>query len=299
MKKRTNPIPQILRQTGSNLAKTWPTQIMGLFTVMLAVLIFSFFLLVHLNMLATGARLGEELRLTVYLEREIEPPLMARLEQQIRQFGDIAEVRYTSRQEAFARFAEQLGEERDILDNLGPEFLPPSIEVTPKPSLRSPDDLERLAAHLLTLPDTTRVQYGREWLRRFSAFNRVLQAVVLISGVLLIFNMIFTISHSTRLAMAARREEIEILRLLGASRSYISIPFVAEGLLQGGLGSGLGMAALWLFYQRIGNPVNDPGLLGLFTPSFLPLPVTAGIIVGGTLLCVVSSLLVVNKALRI
>lgn len=299
MKKHTNPIPEILRQTGRNLAKTWPTQIMGLFTVMLAVLIFSFFLLVHLNMLTIGTRLGEEIRLTVYLEREIEPPLMARLEQQIRQFGDIAEVRYTSRPDAFARFADQLGEERDILDNLDPEFLPPSIEVTPKPGLRGPDDLERLAAHLLTLPDAAKVQYGREWLQRFSAFNRILQAVVLVSGVLLILNMIFTISHSTRLAMAARREEIEILRLLGASRGYISFPFLAEGLLQGGMGSGLGMVALLLFYQRISGPVADQGLLGLLTLGFLPTPVTAGIILGSTLLCVTSSLLVVNKSLRI
>ncbi len=266
---------------------------------MLAVLIFSFFLLIQLNLLAAGERLGGEIRLTVYLEREVAPPMQQRLRQQIEQFGEISEVRFISREDAFKRFRARLGEEKEILDDLEPDFLPPAIEVIPQSGLKGTDDLERLAAHLLTLPDATKVQYGREWLQRFSRLNNILRMVVLTSGLLLILNMIFTISHTTRLTLAARREEIEILRLLGAARSYITLPFLVEGLIQGGLGSGLGLGALFLLYLRVADEVGNSGLLGLFPPVFLPPETAAAIIIGGTLLCVVGSLLVINRSQRV
>ena len=299
MKNRANPIFGILRQTGRNLLSSWPTQLTGLLTVMLAVLIFSFFLLIQLNIMAAGERLGGEIRLTVYLEAEVAPPMQQRIRQQIEQFGEIAEVRFISRQEAFNRFAQRLGEEREILEDLGPDFLPPAIEVRPRSGLKGADDLERLAAHLLTLPDATKVQYGREWLERFSRLNKILQTVVLISGLLLILNMIFTISHTIRLTLAARREEIEVLRLLGADRSYITLPFLAEGLLQGGLGSGMGLGALFLLYRQIDYGASDPGLLGILSPVFLPPEAVAAIILGGTMLCLVGSLLVINRSQRV
>jgi len=289
----------ILRQTGRNLARTWTTQLMTLLTVMLSVLIFAFFLLIHLNTIAAGARLGEELRLTVYLAEEINPALQPRIEERIRQFGAIASVRFVSRQQSFERFASRLGEERDILDDLGPDVLPPAIEVIPQPGLLGLGDLEQLAAYLTTLPDAVRVQYGREWLQRFNNFNHLLRVVVLVSATLLTLNLIFVISHTIRLTVAARREELEIMRLLGADQSFIRTPFLAEGLIQGGLGSALGLGALMILFHWAASQFGGPGMLGLLTLEFLSWPLLLLIIGAGTFLCTASSLVVINKSLRI
>lgn len=288
----------ILRQSGRNLARSWPTQVVGLLTVALSVLLFAFFLLLYLNMLAAAERLGEDLRLTAYLDAEISPPRQSRLVEQIHQFGPITEVRFVSRAQAMARFAERLGDERDILADLAPDFLPPAIEVIPRPGLLGLGELEQLAAFLATLPEVSGVQYGREWLQRFSRFNHLLRVVVLVSATLLIINLIFTISRTIRLTAMARREELEILRLLGADRAFTAPPFLAEGLLQGGLGSLLGLGALYLLFQWAAELFSGPGVLGVFTLSFLPWPLLGLIIGASALLCLLSSLAAVNKSLR-
>ncbi|MDF1613732.1 cell division protein FtsX [Desulfurivibrio dismutans] len=289
----------ILQQTGRNLARSWPTQSMSLLTVALSVLIFAFFLLIHLNMLAAGAKLGDELRLTIYLDEDINPAMQPRIREQIHQFGDIAEVRFISREQAMARFARRLGDEQDILRDLAPDFLPPSIEVVPRPGLLGLNQLSQLADFLSTLPHVSRVQYGQEWLQHFNSFNRLLRIVVLVSAALLTLNMIFTVSRTIQLTLAARREELEILRLLGADRAFVGTPFLAEGLLQGGLGSMLGLGSLYLIFQWTTNQLAGAGILGLFTPVFLPTWLLGLIIGASALLCLFSSLAAINKSLQV
>ncbi|MDZ7641972.1 MAG: permease-like cell division protein FtsX [Desulfurivibrio sp.] len=287
------------RQIGRNLARGWLTQLLGLITVMLAVLVFAFFLLLYINAQEIGERLGQNIQLTLYLEQEIEEPLRRRLQERIHQFGEIEEVRYVSSRQAFERFRRQLGAESELLAELEPGILPPSLEVVPAPGLRGAADLERLAEFLLTLPDSDRVRYGQQWLRNFTAFNRLLQAVVLVSGVLLLLNLIFTIAYTTRLTLATRRDEIELMRLLGADRSYITLPFATEALLQSGLGAGLGLGGLYLLFSRGGQTLALETMLpGLLSPSFLGPEIISAIIAGALLLGTVSSLLVVNKVLR-
>jgi len=288
----------IVRQTGRNLYRSWPTQMMTLITVALSVLIFSFFLLIHLHMLNAGSRLGEDIRLTAHLDEEISEAMQPRIKERINRFGNIAEIRFISRQQAMERFADYLGDEQDILADLEPDFLPPAIEVIPQPDLLGLGELEDLAAFLATLPDVNKVQYGQDWLQRFNSFNSLLRVVVLVSAALLILNMVFTTSRTIRLTVAARREEMEILRLLGADRAFTGTPFLAEGLLQGALGSMLGLGALYFLFQWAAEQLGDTELLGLFTPVFLPQPVLLIIIGASALLCLLSSLAAINKSLR-
>lgn len=292
-------IGAILQQTGRNLGRTWATQVMTLITVTFSVLLFAFFLLIHLNMLAAGQRLTDDIRLTVYLEDEIAPEMQTRLAQRIREFGEIEAIRFISRQAAFARLAAQLGDERDVLDDLGSDFLPPAIEVAPRRTMRDLAAIEQLAGYLATLPGATKVQYGRDWLQRFGAFTQLLQIIVLVSAVLLVLSMVFIVSYTIRLTVSARREELEVLRLLGASDAYIRTPFLMEGLFQGVFGSGLGLAALFFLFEWITTRFGGPGMLGIFSLDFLPLPLIGLLIAACALLCAGSSLVAVKKFLRI
>src|SRR3990167_7281787 len=103
----------ILRQTGKNLRQTWGTQVMTLLTVTLSVLIFAFFFLIYTNMLRASARLGDDVRLIVYLDREVAEQMRQGLEKKIRAFGPVEKIVFVSRAEAFARLSTQLGEEKD------------------------------------------------------------------------------------------------------------------------------------------------------------------------------------------
>jgi cell division transport system permease protein len=289
----------ILLQTNRNLQKTWPTQFMTLLTVSLSVLIFSFFFLIYTNMIKAGERLGDDLRLTIYLEEEPVLEMQSQLVRKITNFNPVEEIRFTSRNDAYSRLATQLGDNVDVLDDLDPSFLPPSIEVYPKKSLSSLAQIKRFSEYLSTLPGAVKVQYGQEWIERFNYFTKLLRIIVLLSGTLLILTTTFMVAYTIRLAVVARQAELEILRLLGATNGYIRTPFLIEGFLQGLLGSTLGLSALFFLFRWIELHFSGPGFLQLVEFTFFS-PTIIGIIIAASItLCTGGSFSSMRKFMRI
>ena len=289
----------ILVQTNRNLQKTWPTQFMTLLTVSLSVLIFSFFFLIYTNMIKAGERLGDDLRLTIYLEDEPVLEMQSQLVRKITNFNPVEEIRFTSRDDAYNRLATQLGDNVDVLDDLDPSFLPPSIEVYPKKNLSSLVQIKRFSEYLSTLPGAIKVQYGQEWIERFNYFTQLLRIIVLLSGALLILTTTFMVAYTIRLAVIARQAELEILRLLGATNGYIRTPFLIEGLLQGLLGSTLGLVALFFLFRWIQLRFSGPGILQLVEFTFFS-PTIIGIIIAASItLCTGGSFSSMRKFMRI
>ncbi|OGQ88112.1 MAG: cell division protein FtsX [Deltaproteobacteria bacterium RIFOXYD12_FULL_56_24] len=289
----------ILRQTGKNLRQTWGTQLLTLLTVTLSVLLFAFFFLIYTNMLNAGKRLGDEVRLIVYLDQEITEQMRPELEKKIGDFGPVDKIVFVSRNEAFARMSAQLGQEKDVLNDLDPDFLPPSIEVYPLKNLKDLSKISQFSDFLLTLPHATKVQSGSDWLRRFGHFTNLLRVVVFLSGSLLIISMTFIVSYTLRLTVLSRQSELEILKLLGATRAYIRLPLLLEGMLQGFLGSSFGLAALYLLYQSIDSHFSNPGFLKLFDFAFFPAEITAAILLASIVLCTAGSLFSIRRFIRI
>lgn len=289
----------ILRQTGKNLRQTWGTQIMTLLTVTLSVLIFAFFFLIYTNMLRASERLGNDVRLIVYLDQEVPEQARPELEKKIRSFAPVEKIVFVSRSEAFARLGAQLGKEKDVLNDLGPDFLPPSIEVYPLKTLNDLTKISQFSDFLLTLPHAAKVQTGSDWLRRFGYFTNLLRIVVLLSAGLLIISMTFIISYTLRLTVLSRQGELEVLRLLGATSAYIRLPLLLEGMLQGLLGSSLGIAALYSLYQWVANGFSGPGFLKLFNITFFPPEITASILLASVVLCTGGSLFSIRRFIRI
>ncbi|MFC1837654.1 cell division protein FtsX [Thermodesulfobacteriota bacterium] len=292
-------INTILIQTNRNLQKTWPSQFMTLMTVSLSVLIFAFFFLIYTNMIQAGERLGDDLRLTIYLEDEPVLEMQTQLVRKITNFSPVEEIRFTSRTDAYNRLSVQLGDNVDVLDDLDPSFLPPSIEVYPKKNLSTLAQIKRFSEYLSTLPGATKVQYGQEWVERFNYFTKLLRIVVLLSGALLILTTTFMVAYTIRLAVVARQGELEILRLLGATNAYIRTPFLIEGFLQGLLGSSLGLLALYFLFRWIQNRFTGPGILQLIEFTFFSPTIIGIIIVAGITLCTGGSFSSMRKFMRI
>ncbi|WP_136808368.1 permease-like cell division protein FtsX [Desulfosediminicola flagellatus] len=289
----------VLRQVGRNLRQTWMSQLMTLLTVSLSVLMFTLFYLIYANMLNVGDQLGDDLRLIVYLEEEPGPEMQEQLKKKILSFDEVENIRFISREEAFDSFASQLGNDRDVLEDMPNDFLPPSIEVTPLRTLRSLTQMKLFSGYLSRLPGTLKVQYGQDWMERFYSFTRLLSIVVLLSGSLLILTTIFMVAYTIRLTILGRQDELELLKLVGATNNYIRTPFLLEGFLQGFLGSTLGLASLYLLFHWITERFSGPGFLNLIEFTFFP-PLTVLTIIGvSILLCTVGSHSSMRKYLRI
>ena len=261
----------VIRQVGRNLRQTWGSQLMTLLTVSLSVLIFAFFYLIYTNMLSLGDKLGDDLTLIVYLEEEPGPELQQQLIKKITTFDEVEDIRFISSGMAYERFARQLGQNEDVLDDMPKDFLPPSIEVIPLKNLRSLNQVKLFSAYLAKLPGTLKVQYGQEWVERFYYFTKLLSIVVLLSGTLLILTTIFMVAYT----------------------------FLLEGLLQGVLGSTIGIAALYTLFHWIKLRFSGPGLLNLFEFSFFSPIVSMSIIGVSILLCTLGSYSTMHKFLRI
>jgi len=289
----------LFNQTGRNIRQTVGAQLMTLMAVSLSVLIFSFFYLIYTNIVEADTRLSNELRLVIFLDNDINPGQQAELKEKIREFNQVRDIVFVSREEAFNRLEKQLGNDKDVLQDLDPSFLPPSVEVYPSRDLQTLAHLEQFADYLATLPGAAKIQYGHDWLKRFGYFVELLRMIVLLSGGLLIMTTLFMVSYTIRLTLVARQAEIEILRLMGATSAYIRMPLLVEGCIQGILGSAVGMVALYGIFSWVRQRFNGPGLVNLMDLTFFPTSTLAIVFLTSIALCTCGSLLAIRKFLRI
>jgi len=288
----------IIRQVFRNFRQTWLSQFMTLLTVSLSVFIFAFFYLVYNNMLTIGDKLGYDLRLIVYLEEEPIPELQEQLKRKILAFDEVEDIQFISKAEAFKRFRAQLGDDDDVLDDMPQDFLPASIEVVPLKNLRSLNQVKLFSEYLSKLPGTIKVQYGQDWIERFYYFTRLVSIIVVLSAGLLILTSVFMVSYKIRLTIIGRKQELELLKLVGATNNYIRTPFFIEGFLHGLLGSTIGLAALFGLFSWIKLKFSGPGILTIFEFSFFEPPALVMLAIISVLLCTTGSYTSMRKYLR-
>lgn len=289
----------VLRHTCRNMLLTWKSQCMTLFTVSLSVLIFSFFYLIYSNALHIGEELDDDLRLVVYLDEEPAPPLQEEYRRKILKFDQVDHIEFIGRQQAYQRFEQQLGENTDVLTGVPTDFLPASIEVYPVRTLDSLSRIKRFSDYLQTLPGVIKVQYGKEWIERFYAFIQLMQVIILLSGSLLIMTTTFVVAHTIRLTLFSRQQELELLRLVGATNNYIRTPFLLEGALQGFIGASCGMVALLLLFNWITLQFAGPATITLLPFAFFHWTIVLSIIGIATLLCAAGSFSAIRRFLHL
>jgi cell division transport system permease protein len=286
-----------LKTTAQNIREHRATVLMSLAAVGFTLLLLASYLLLLTNLQAIGERLGKELQIMLYLDTGLSGKDRARIEDAVRAREEVEGVEYCSPKEALQSLEEAMGEAAHVLKGLETNPLPPSLEVRLKKDYRTLEAIEEVAGLLAQLKGVADVEYGGAWMKRFFAFIRVLRWLALSLGLLLLFASVIVISSTLTLGFYARKEEIEILRLVGATEWYIRFPFFLESLLQGIGGALLAVGLLWLLFQ--GFLVNMGSSWSLFAgwvqPHFLSVPMMVTLIFLGAAVGVVSSLLTFSR----
>lgn len=187
--------------------------------------------------------LGGDVELTVYLADGATPEQVAELELALRQRTG-ARVSRVSPAEALGRLASQLGEEGQALAALSTNPLPWSLEARLPAEAREPARLAELARKTRGLSFVTGVDYGEEALERLSLIARALEVASLVVFALVFLTAVIVVSATLQLAIFARREEIEIQKLVGATDRFVRVPFLLEGVLQGLTAAALSLLVL-------------------------------------------------------
>ena len=289
------------RQARQNLIQNPWLNAITLGTITLSFLILGLFLVLFLNTKGLLEDWGGRIRVTAYLGGSPGQEQMTRLREKVRGFEEVMEVRVRSKEEALKLLEEKIPERKELLRGLPRNPLPASLEIRLKGEYQNSEGAQSLARKLRGIPEIEEVQYGSDWLERFSAFMALLKGLGLGLGALLLLSTIVVISNTIRLSIFARREEIEIMRSVGATGLFIRAPFYLEGLLQGLLGAVLALAALYALFQLFLSKVYEPlrSLLGNYPVQFLSLEQMAAVALGGVVLGLFGTQVSVGRYLRL
>ena len=280
-----------LRTTWSGLRATPVTGGVAVMTIALCLLLVGSFALLVANMERILDRFGEEFRVSAYLEDDLDAADLKLLRERVAAAPGVERVELVTKQAALERFrASHIGRAA-LLDGFEENPLPASLELVLAPDQRNAEALERLARAVDGLPGIAEFGYGADWVSGYHNAVALVRGVALAIGSVLVLATLLIVTNTIRLAVYARRDEVSILRLIGGSRTFIAIPYLLEGAVQGLFGGLVGLGLLFaLFYLAL--PIFSGSLellLGYASPIFLEPRACAGLVAVGAGLGVLGS----------
>jgi len=265
-------------------------------TIAVSLFVLGAFLTVAANLNEIVTRWTEKVQVTLYLDDRVEPRITDLLRDRLRDDPAVERVEPVSREEALSRFRALFRDLRTLPEDLGENPFPASFEVTLKPSHQTPEAVTRLVRTYEKAPGVEEIQYDLLWIQRLSTAVRLVRGIGAFLGGILVIAGIFTIANVIRLTVYARQDELEIMRLVGATQAYVRGPFIVEGMLQGGLGGLVSVALLWLAFQVAArDAVASSDLLGR-AAVILPQEICFGLVVGGMLVGILGSALSLGRS---
>jgi cell division transport system permease protein len=253
------------------------------------------FLTIASNLNEVVARWSRKVQVTFYLNDGLEAPIRDSLAGRLKDDPAVESVEVISRAQALERFKTLFRDLQALPDDLGENPFPASVEATLRPGRESPEEVQRLVAAFEKAPGVEEVQYDLLWIQRLATAIRLVRGVGALLGGILVLAGVFTISNVIRLTVYARQDELDIMRLVGATRAYVKGPFVVEGLIQGGVGGLISVALLWVAFRMVAkDALAASDLLGRAV-VFLPTGVCVFIVLGGMAVGILGSLLSIGR----
>lgn len=273
------------------------TSIVTISTIAISLFICGLFFGIFTNLSTMLNNMGDKIEIIAYIKDNISFDAISKIKSEVTAMSEVDSFEYISKDKAFSVFREELKEKKGFLEGLDANPFPASLEIKVKKTFRTPNGIRDLISKLKTTSDIEEVQYGQEWLNKLFAFIKFVELFAFIIGGFLLLGAVFIVSNTIRLAIYARREEIEILGLMGATGMFIKAPFIIEGIVEGFVGA---MTAIGILFS-----VRE--LLILKTPlvfmSLIDMPVSttyfiSGLIISGIMLGIIGSSLSLRKGIR-
>ena len=263
-------------------------------TIAVSLFVLGAFLTVASALSSLVTRWTETVQVIVYLDDDVEPRVLASLENRLREDPAVGSLELVSREQALARFRSMFRDLSSLPEDLGENPFPASLELTLKPSLQAPANVERLAKAFTGVPGVREIQYDLLWIERLSTGIRLVRVVGAFLGGILVLAAVFTISNVIRLTIYAREDELDIMRLVGATRAYVKGPFVTEGVIQGGLGGLVATLLLWTALTWLSRDLATSDVLPHATLALSP-TIALALVAGGMAVGLAGSLMSLSR----
>ena len=289
-----------LREALGSIKRNWVMTMAAVMTVFISTAILGAVLVTDRNLDRGATSLKDRVTIEVFIKDDAGPEGQQALEQKIAAMPEVKSFTYISKDEALDRFEKKFGSR--IVQNLPTNPLPASFEIQVKDAEQVDMVAERFFddQYVDHSPGTTDgVQYAAATVRKMLGTLNLVEKVMW--GVTAVFGLaaVLLISTTVRLSIFARRREIEIMRLVGATNWFIRWPFVLEGFMTGLVGAVLAALAVWGSNWTLFNWIKSTGLGIVTIEIYPPLNLLAVLVVLGAVLGSVGSIFAMRRYLRV
>jgi cell division transport system permease protein len=276
-------IDYALREAWASLWRGGRSTVFAVIAIALAALVLGSLLLLTWNVDQLLTQWASATELSVFLRDDATSEQRGTIEAEVDRSG-VAEGReYVSKAQALTRFKRQFTELASLTADLDDNPFPASLEVRVSPDAERSGRADAFVKRVATLPGVADVRYDREWLARVASGLNAIRGAGFALALLMAAAAAVTVAAVVRLGLHARRDEIEIMKLVGSPLAFIRGPFIAEGLLQGGLGALLALGLLWLGFTLVsawwGGELT--AMLDGASLQFLPMRLAVLLVAGG------------------
>lgn len=285
----------------NNMRQTPVLSAATILTVAISLAIVAVFAVLAVNIQRLSEMWSAEVQVVAYLEQAPKADQLEEWRRQLVGLPEVETVDYVSPQQAYEKFRLQLGQEKDLLRGVTEDILPASLEISLSRQARNQGGAEAVARYLRDQFGFEDLHYGQAWLEKFTSFMFLLRLSGLVLGAILLGATLFIVFNTIRLTLFARKDELEIMALVGATPLFIKAPFVIEGAIQGAVGGVLALGGVRVLFELFLRESLQALLLspGLFHVSFLSPPIQILLVLSGLSLGLVGSLGSLRKFVRV
>jgi len=272
--------------------------LIGLGTMVISLLILGAFLLLFVNVNDWIQGWGSSLTMSVYLKEDVDKAEKAEVAKKIEELESAEIKRFISKDSALNELKNALGPQAGLLEGLSQNPLPASFEVEFRETGEGTKP-ETVKDRLEKLGGVEEVQYSEEWLERFRGLVDLIRVLGFVIGALLCLGALFIVTNTIKLAIYSRKEEIEVLKLVGATDWFVKIPFLMEGMIQGAVSAILALGILFGGYLVLSAEKMYLLRFAMLKFSFIPKEYVVGILLLGTGLGLIGSFIAVGRFFEI
>jgi cell division transport system permease protein len=283
-------MPYALREALNAFRRTPLLTLLAVMAIGFSLFVIGLFGVAAHNIRLAIEQVEEKVEIVAYLDDSVTDAQVAHALGEIRQMPQVLEVRHVTRTEALAKAMAEMEEFRDVFSNLESNPLPASFELRLRPGERNPEGVQRVANLVSAYPYVEDVRFGRDWVDRIFLIRRVAGGVAVVIGGAFALVAAIVIATAVRITVFARREEISIMRLVGATDGFVQRPFLLEGLFAGLLGGMLAAGLTYGTYRLMGAT--------LLEVQWIPTEWMVVVVGVGTVFGLISSTIAVRRHLQ-
>ncbi len=277
-----------LKEAFVGLKRAKISALITIVSICLSLTLIGLFTLLGLNLKDIFFRFYKEIEVEIFLEPKISEDQISKLIAEFQNYSEVKNVRFVSRQEALKEFQDIFG--TDISGVLTENPLPASFRLTLKSSFSKPETVEKLTSKITELPGIQEIIYQKEIINFIHKYFTISLIIIGLFAIILIVIMTILVFNTIRLTIYARRNIIQIMKLVGATNFFIKGPFIFEGILQGLIGGILSILLVWSTTLIVKNILLSDLFVSAYLYTFV---IGLGIFFG-----LIGSYLSVNKYLK-